>query len=58
MFALSPGSRGFDAGVALPNFNDGFAGAGPDIGAQEAGSAPMEFGVNAYRSAKPSRGVH
>ena len=50
VFALAPGSPGFDAGVALPGFNDGFSGAGPDMGAQEAGSAPMEFGVNAYRS--------
>ncbi len=52
VFALSAGSRGFDAGVVLPNFNDGYTGAGPDIGAHEAGSAPMEFGVNAYRSSK------
>jgi len=48
MFALEPTSPGFDAGVVLPNFNDGFAGSGPDIGAQEAGSPPMEFGVEAY----------
>jgi len=32
-----------------PNFNDNFHGKGPDIGAFEAGSAPMEFGVNAYK---------
>jgi hypothetical protein len=33
---LLPGSPGHDAGVRLPNFNDGFAGAAPDIGAYEA----------------------
>ena len=47
-FSLDPGSPGFDAGVRLPNFNDHFRGRAPDIGAFEAGSAPMEFGVNAY----------
>ena len=46
---LAPGSPGFDAGEALPNFNDGFSGAAPDVGAHEAGAPPMEFGVNAYR---------
>lgn len=48
IFALAATSPGFDAGVVLPNFNDAFAGSGPDIGAQEAGSPPMEFGVEAY----------
>jgi hypothetical protein len=48
-FALDPGSPGFDAGQRIPNFNDDARGQGPDIGAFEAGSAPMEFGVNAYR---------
>lgn len=35
-YPLLPGSPGRDAGVRLPNFNDGFAGAAPDIGAYEA----------------------
>jgi hypothetical protein len=48
-FALDPASPGFDAGVAIPNFNDDARGRAPDIGAFEAGSAPMEFGVKAYR---------
>jgi len=47
-FSLAAGSPGFDAGVRIPNFNDGFRGAAPDMGAVEAGSAPMQFGVNAY----------
>jgi hypothetical protein len=50
VFALSSQSPGFDAGVVIPNFNDGFSGSGPDVGAHEAGSAPMEFGVEAYRN--------
>lgn len=46
-FALDPGSPGFDSGVVIPNFNDGFTGKAPDVGAFEAGSPPMEFGVKA-----------
>jgi len=48
-FALDPSSPGYDAGVVIPNFNDNYTGAAPDIGAHEAGSPPMEFGVNAYQ---------
>jgi hypothetical protein len=48
-FSLDPSSPGFDAGAVIPNFNDDFHGKAPDMGAFEAGSAPMEFGVNAYR---------
>jgi hypothetical protein len=47
MYQLAPGTPGFDKGVRLPNFNDGFQGAAPDIGAHEAGTPPMKFGVNA-----------
>jgi hypothetical protein len=47
-FSLAAGSPGFDAGVLLPSFNDGFQGRAPDMGACEAGAAPLEFGVNAY----------
>ncbi len=47
-FSLARSSLGFDAGIVIPNFNDDFRGRGPDIGAFEAGSTPMEFGVNAY----------
>ncbi len=47
-YALMPGSAGFDAGVIIPNFNDNYDGNGPDMGAFEANSPPMEFGVNAY----------
>jgi hypothetical protein len=47
-FALDPSSPGYDAGALLLNFNDGFTGAAPDMGAHERGTPPMEFGVNAY----------
>jgi hypothetical protein len=43
-FTLHPRSRGIDAGVRLPNFNDGFAGAAPDLGARERGEPPFRYG--------------
>jgi hypothetical protein len=46
-FRLAPGSLGYDAGVRLPNFSDRFTGRAPDIGAHEAGTPAMEFGVHA-----------
>ena len=48
LFWLSPASPGYDGGVLLPNFNDGYKGKAPDIGAHEAGAPVMEFGVEAY----------
>lgn len=48
-YALDTSSPGYDAGVVLPNFSDGFVGTAPDIGAQEAGTTPLQFGVDAYR---------
>jgi len=47
-YQLAPNSPGFDEGQVLPNFNDGYTGTAPDIGAQEAGKPRMEFGVSAY----------
>ena len=46
-FYLKDGSPGYDAGQLIPNFNDDYIGKAPDIGAHEAGEAPMEFGVQA-----------
>ena len=46
-YSLAAGSPGYDQGTRIPNFNDGFLGAGPDIGAHEAGGPAMSFGVNA-----------
>jgi hypothetical protein len=43
--ALAVNSPGYDAGKVLPNFNDGFMGAGPDMGAVEHGNAGFKFGV-------------
>jgi hypothetical protein len=53
-FPLSPTSPGYDAALRLPNFNDDLMGQGPDIGAHEAGTPPMEFGVDAHRPQRPS----
>ncbi len=52
-FFLAPTSPGHDAALRLPNFNDDLTGQGPDIGAHEAGTPPMEFGLDAHRPQKP-----
>ncbi len=41
---LKPGSRAIDAGVALPNINDGHQGAAPDLGAYELGQRLPHYG--------------
>jgi hypothetical protein len=43
--ALSAGSNAVDGGLRLPNINDGFAGANPDLGAMELGDTPPHYGV-------------
>jgi hypothetical protein len=43
-YSLAPSSPGYDRGQRLPNFNDNFTGAGPDMGAHEAGTPAMKFG--------------
>jgi len=45
-YSLQPGSSGHDGGVRLPNFNDGFMGNGPDVGAHEEGTPAMRLGVS------------
>jgi hypothetical protein len=45
MYALASGTPGHDQAVPIANFNDSFLGAAPDVGAHEAGSAPMQFGI-------------
>jgi len=47
MYQLASGSPGHDAGVVIPNFNDDYKGAAPDMGAHENGAPPMRFGVSA-----------
>lgn len=46
-YRLVPETPGYDDGVIIPNFNDGFTGAGPDRGAQEDGTPDMDFGTAA-----------
>ena len=41
---LKAGSAAIDVGVALPNVNDGYAGAAPDLGAFELGATPPAYG--------------
>jgi hypothetical protein len=43
-FRLKPGGRAVDAGVRLPNVNDGFTGRAPDLGAYEVGRAAPVYG--------------
>ena len=45
MYQLAAGSPGYDQGVRIPNFNDAFNGAAPDMGAHESGTAAMRFGL-------------
>jgi len=39
-----------DRAVRLANFNDGYVGAAPDVGAQEIGAPPLRFGFDAAQS--------
>jgi hypothetical protein len=43
-FRLRPGSAAIDRGVVIPNVNDGFTGAAPDLGALEAGQPMPIYG--------------
>ena len=56
-FYLSTTSPGYDRGVRIPNFNDDFSGAAPDMGAHEALAPAMEFGVDAYVSTSARSGT-
>jgi len=42
-------SPGHDAAIPVPDFNDGFRRAAPDMGAEELGGKPLEFGADAYK---------
>lgn len=44
-FVVTASSLGVDAGVKLPDFNDGFTGEAPDIGAHERDSSIPAFGA-------------
>jgi hypothetical protein len=54
-FRLAQGSPGYDQGVVIPNFCDTFTGEKPDMGAHEAETPPLEFGVKARFSPPRSR---
>jgi hypothetical protein len=43
-FRLKAGGKAVDAGVRLPNVNDGFAGRAPDLGAYEVGQPAPVYG--------------
>jgi hypothetical protein len=47
-FFLKENTSGYDAGEIIPNFSDNYQGNAPDMGAFESGTAPLEYGVNAY----------
>ena len=48
-FRLVPGSKAVDAGCVLPNINDGYSGAAPDLGAYEIGSPEVVYGPRTRR---------
>ena len=55
MYQLASNSPGYDQGVRIPNFNDGFTGSAPDVGAHEAGTPAMKFGLGSPPvSSKPT----
>jgi len=43
-FRLRPGAAAVDRGLILPGINDGFVGAGPDLGAWELGREIPGYG--------------
>ncbi len=43
-FRLNPASLAVDAGVVLPNFNDGFTGKAPDLRGRELGAPLPHYG--------------
>jgi hypothetical protein len=47
MYQLARFTFGHDQGTRIPNFNDGYTGHGPDIGAHEGGPGRMKFGIAA-----------
>jgi hypothetical protein len=45
-YQLDPSSPGYDRGARIPNFNDAFTGAGPDMGAHEGDTPALGLGVS------------
>jgi hypothetical protein len=46
-YELAAGTPGHDQGIVIPNFNDLYKGAAPDVGAHESGLERMKFGIAA-----------
>ena len=53
-FTLKPGCTAVDTGMILPNINDGFIGAGPDLGAFELGQPPTTYGPRSATRLPPA----
>ncbi|MCC7010337.1 MAG: hypothetical protein IT184_16130 [Acidobacteria bacterium] len=49
-FGLKPASKAVDAGVRIPNVNDGFSGKAPDLGAYEVGQPAPVYGPRTLTS--------
>jgi hypothetical protein len=52
-FKLKSGSKAVDAGVKIPNVNDGFAGRAPDLGAYELGQPAPVYGPRGRTGTRP-----
>jgi hypothetical protein len=52
-FTLKAGGRAVDAGMKIPNVNDGFAGRAPDLGAYEVGQSLPVSGPRGRTGSKP-----
>ncbi len=46
-YQLATNSPGYDKGARIANFNDAYTGAAPDVGAHEASTGAMRFGIAA-----------
>ncbi len=57
MYQLAAGTPGYDQGLRIPNFNDHFNGAAPDVGAAEAGDSAMKFGIAAASATPDTTGT-
>jgi hypothetical protein len=57
LYQLAAGTPGYDQGARIPNFNDGFLGAAPDVGAAEAGAPAMKFGIAAASATTDTTGT-
>ena len=54
VMSLQPSCNAVDAGAVLPNINDGYAGAAPDLGAHEYGLAAAMYGPRAEEATPPA----